>query len=87
MATHHCLDCRRNTHKLNEYYMVTDKVWRRVNPEDKGMLCIKCLETRLGRQLIYKDFLWCPLNVINVYEGSKLLRERLGCDFLLPPEK
>jgi hypothetical protein len=83
MAAQHRLDCKRDTYKMNEYYMVINRTWRKANPAEDGMLCIGCLEERLGRQLSHHDFLWCPLNVENVFNGSKRLRDRLGCDFLL----
>jgi hypothetical protein len=81
-----CLDCRKDTYKMGEYYMVIDAVWAEANPNKKGMLCIGCLEKRLGRALTIRDFLWCPLNVMNVFDGttSKRLKNRLGCVFLAP---
>jgi hypothetical protein len=60
MAIQHCLDCRKDTHKLDEYYMVVNRVWKRANPAGRGMLCIKCLETRLGRKLGHKDSCGAP---------------------------
>lgn len=78
MAQRECLDCHKDTYQMEEYYMVTDAVWEEANPDHAGMLCIGCLEERLGRELEFKEFLWCPLNVRNVYEGSERLRDRLG---------
>jgi len=46
-----CLDCSVDTSKINEYYMLVDEVWYRVHTEERGMLCIGCLEDRLGRKL------------------------------------
>jgi hypothetical protein len=56
-----CLDCSRCTRDLAEYYMVTRAIWRRVRGR-LGMLCIGCLEGRLGRRLCRQDFLAVPLN-------------------------
>ena len=42
--------------------MVTDAIWNKVVGR-KGMLCIGCLEARLGRTLISTDFTACPLNL------------------------
>jgi hypothetical protein len=42
--------------------MVTDTVWLSVNHYVQGMLCIGCLEKRLGRKLTPPDFTLCPLN-------------------------
>jgi hypothetical protein len=49
-----CLDCRTETTftKGNEeFYMVPDALWSKANPHIDGMLCIGCLETRIGRTL------------------------------------
>jgi hypothetical protein len=43
--------------------MVTDQVWERSGlAGDDGMLCIGCLEQRLGRMLHAKDFKDVPIN-------------------------
>lgn len=57
-----CLDCGANTAAIGEYYMVKDSVWTQAAEMDAGMLCIGCLEERLGRQLEPDDFLDIPLN-------------------------
>ena len=58
-----CVDCSVNTCGIDEYYMVRDSVWRaaRMKPAG-GMLCIGCLEKRLGRMLCPGDFTSCSLN-------------------------
>lgn len=55
-----CLDCAACTLCIGEYYMVTDQVWDSV--AEDGMLCIGCLEQRLGRMLHAKDFKDVPIN-------------------------
>jgi hypothetical protein len=57
----HCLDCAVDTVALGEYYMVRDEVWEQAAGDD-GMLCIGCLEKRLGRRLEPRDFLDIPMN-------------------------
>jgi len=57
-----CLDCAACTLCLGEYYMVTDQVWSLV--ADHGMLCIGCLEQRLGRMLHARDFTDVPINQV-----------------------
>jgi hypothetical protein len=48
-----CADCGADTFEDNhEYYMISDDLWQTAGA-DEGFLCIGCLETRLGRQLIY----------------------------------
>ena len=72
-----CLDCGINTSKIKEYYMVKDTLWVSVVPNQKGMLCIGCLEKRLGRSLTLTDFFACPLT-FEVNRKSNRLRDRLG---------
>jgi hypothetical protein len=57
-----CLDCSTDTFEIGEYYMVVDTVWLAANPDEAGMLCIGCLEMRLGRQLRPDDFLPVEMN-------------------------
>lgn len=71
------MDCAACTNCDYEYYMVTDEVWLTANPKDRGMLCIGCLEQRLGRELTRKDFTGAPLNTINLLTGSTRLKARL----------
>ena len=57
-----CVDCSVNTMDIDEYYMLKEKVWLSIVPGREGMLCIGCVEKRLGRKLIPEDFSYCPLN-------------------------
>ncbi len=54
-------------------------IWFRAvqNIDRKGMLCIGCLELRLGRLLGSKDFIKCDLNEEKKQVGSKRLIDRL----------
>lgn len=74
-----CLDCQVDTSQrtgISEYYMVLHRLWSSV-VLTSGMLCIGCLEKRLGRKLKPADFLPCPLNETKRTEGSKRLQSRL----------
>jgi hypothetical protein len=57
-----CLDCGIDTSLTHEYYMVTNAVWLKANPQSHGMLCIHDLSLRLGRKLFRSDFTDAPLN-------------------------
>jgi hypothetical protein len=62
-AVSKCHDCHVTVHCVHpehdsEDFMVHDKLW----PDGVRFLCIGCLETRLGRQLVATDFIDCPLN-------------------------
>jgi len=52
-----CLDCGIDTFAIGEYpYSLRDELWYAVVPSGRGMLCLDCLEVRLGRPLTPKDF-------------------------------
>lgn len=56
-----CVDCSKDTME-NDYYSVENEVWlaagMKIDPMgDDGMLCIACLERRLGRPLTLADFM------------------------------
>lgn len=73
-----CLDCGTNTAFSDEYYMVHDTVWDSV-VKGGGMLCIGCLEGRLGRTLTPQDFTLCMVNLDHRnYAKSERLLNRLG---------
>lgn len=74
-----CLGCGECTLELDEYYMLRDEVWRAANPSSRGMLCIGCVETRLGRRLAPSDFSDCALNELpRRHIRSRRLVERLA---------
>lgn len=72
-----CMDCAACTNCNHEYYMVTEEVWLEVNPKDRGMLCIGCLEVRRGKLLMSDDFSGAPINSIALIVGSTRLKNRL----------
>lgn len=73
-----CIDCGIDTKAVNEYYMVQDELWEAHGPV-RGMLCIGCLEARIGRQLTPADFSDCLLNT-RPFKKSLRLAQRLGFD-------
>jgi len=73
-----CLDCGVNTDEIGEYYMLTSEVWKEVVPDLTGMLCISCVELRLGRQLWPEDFMDAPLNVMFSIMSARLLARFCG---------
>jgi hypothetical protein len=74
----HCDDCGFGTLLLNEYYMVTDTVWKQAWAGHRKwwhleILCIGCLEARLNRKLTRDDFIDAPIN----NPDSEYMSERL----------
>jgi hypothetical protein len=75
-----CLDCEQPTTFVKEgweYYAVHDAIWFEANPKTEGMLCIGCLERRLGRVLVPADFKDVPINQRS-RSNSKRLNARLA---------
>jgi hypothetical protein len=70
-----CVDCGEHTGGMDERYMVHDAIWEEAGGS-KGMLCVGCLEARLGRQLMAHDFMDCPLNRWP-YVQSDRLKDRM----------
>jgi hypothetical protein len=76
-----CMDCRANTLHLDEFYMVHDEIWESAIPKKKRtrMICIGCLEKRLGRLLTPQDFTDAPVNKSWIFVSqSERLLNRLG---------
>lgn len=78
-----CLDCNVNTLFIDEYYMVQFPLWAEANPAEAGMLCIGCLEKRIGRTLTVNDFTEAPINYFCKFAGgtSERLMNRLTDKF------
>ena len=74
-----CVDCSVNTLDNDEYYMVHDDLWNSAGMDgDGGMLCIGCLEARLGRELTSADFMDAPCNSDGWSAQSPRLRDRIA---------
>lgn len=56
------MDCNVDTGKIGEHYFVHTELWLKVTKSIQGMLCIGCLEKRLGRELTKEDFVDCYIN-------------------------
>jgi hypothetical protein len=76
-----CQDCGLDTRNY-EYYSIKTEIWSTVTKQS-GMLCISCLEKRLGRELQGEDFLECPLNVLSYSWGrsAKLIDRLKRCSW------
>jgi hypothetical protein len=57
-----CVDCDADTYANEQFYMLKDRLWKRINPSIDGMLCLPCAEKRLGRPLSRRDFKKVPVN-------------------------
>jgi hypothetical protein len=70
-----CVDCSRNTQ--HEHYFVHNEVWASAGMPECGMLCVGCLEDRLGRQLTSRDFTSAHINNPKTNTMTDLLRSRI----------
>ena len=73
-----CVDCKIDTGKAHEHYFVKNDVWFSVMPSNKGMLCVGCIEARLGRNLTKDDFTDCSLNNPKYEPKSNRLMNRMA---------
>ena len=75
-----CIDCKVDTTVIGEFYMVADELWETAvsgkRQRKSIMLCIGCLEERLGRQLQATDFKDVPVN--RFYRKSARFSSRLN---------
>jgi hypothetical protein len=74
-----CRDCGAATLAIDgsfEFYMVRDSIWQDAGMHPRGILCIGCLERRLDRQLVPKDFPDVPINRPDPRDSSRLRARR-----------
>jgi hypothetical protein len=71
---HNCLDCGVNTASIGEHYFLKNDVWFKAHHSERGMLCIGCVEKRLGRLLTSADFTDCH---VNRPQAGKVFSQRL----------
>lgn len=57
--------------------MLVDSTWYLVHNSERGMLCVGCIEARLGRQLVATDFNDSYLNSSRSFERSARLLDRM----------
>lgn len=57
-----CQDCKKDTCiDDKDYYMVNHNMWKNYGVGDK-MLCMDCIEKRIGHVVVKEDLLDCILN-------------------------
>jgi hypothetical protein len=55
-----CLDCHVGIYQVGHFCMLTDPIWEKTGLGYlDGMLCLDCIEKRIGRPLRYTDFRKC----------------------------
>lgn len=82
-----CCDCGTNTIEINEHYFLHHDLWAaamaaaapaKPNPHGTEMLCVGCVETRLGRPLTPADFFPdLPINGPDETRSDRL-KDRMG---------
>jgi len=77
-----CLDCKVDTGKIGEHYMLTDTVWYSIHTSNVGMLCVECIEKRLKRRLNKFDFNQSHVNRISPGQSKSLrLLDRMKSEY------
>lgn len=68
-----CKGCGKDCELDNiDYYVVRDAVWKKYGV-GKGMLCMDCIEKRMGRKLAKKDIEPCFVTqTLNTYTAAIL---------------
>jgi hypothetical protein len=72
-----CLDCKVDTSKSHELYMLQDETWNLTGLSKAGMLCVGCTEKRIGRELKPQDFNNSYLNNFRTASKSARLMKRM----------
>jgi hypothetical protein len=57
---------------MKEFYFVHTSIWLSVMDGIQGMLCIGCLEVRLGRRLVASDFTDASINSLHHGSGKSV---------------
>lgn len=71
-----CVDCKQDT--KFEHYFAKNSVWfGEAKMGEEGMLCVGCLETRIGRTLTAADFTDAHINDPRRYSKTTRLVNRL----------
>ena len=70
-----CLDC--GEHTGLEHFYVHLSVWNSVMDSEVGMICVGCLEARLGRLLVPSDFTDAHINNPRRNAMTDRLRSRI----------
>jgi hypothetical protein len=78
-----CVDCGRDTMPAGlsaevEYYMVRNELWAAADMGHPrgGMLCVGCIEGRLGRELVPADFTNVVANNYSPHNSERLSRRQ-----------
>jgi hypothetical protein len=74
-----CMTCGVNTSEIHEFYMLIDQTWLQANHDSfEGMLCIGCVEARLGRLLRPSDFDPYWMDQFDGYRSQRLYQRLNG---------
>jgi len=73
-----CMDCGVDTSRIGEFYFINTETWTCAVGSKNGMLCIGCLERRLGRLLKRSDFTDAYINRRDWGSKSARLPNRLS---------
>jgi hypothetical protein len=68
-----CHDCGVDVDAIDELrFMLTDRTWKDAGALHASLLCIGCIERRLGRTLTSADFSNVPINTLPDVRSARL---------------
>lgn len=70
-----CVYCSADVHL--EHCFLKQEIWNKIHNSCFGMVCLSCMEQRLGRLLNKDDFTDCYINRLNYGSKSARLVDRL----------
>ena len=74
-----CQCCSKDTwEEEKDYYMLKDHIWKKIASDPDGMMCMDCVEEKLGHKLTADDILICPLTeLFNSYTREILYKAKV----------
>lgn len=70
-----CDDCNKDCFADGkDYYMIKHDLWEK-HGTGEGMLCMDCLESRLGHKLKKEEILVCPITTLFNPYTAKILKD------------
>ena len=71
----YCRGCGKNCmENPKDYYMLKDDIWFKINGQISGMLCMDCVEGRLGHKLRSEEIYRCSLTEENNPYTKRILQ-------------
>lgn len=71
---------RKDHYIYGDWFVVKDELWKKISKEHcKDIICRKCFEEALGREITLEDLKYYPINypiIVGWYKEGKLTKEQ-----------